>query len=298
MAGAPDSARGPLGIIAGLGELPVSIAAQCVAEDRPVYILRVKGFEEPGLAPYPGETVGFGEIGRQVSLLKAAGVRDLVFAGIVKRPDFSALKLDGRGARLLPKVLMAARKGDDALLRVLLDAFEQEGFAIISAEAANARLVVKQGHLAGPAPTDANRADGARALAAAREIGRLDIGQGCVVCDGLVLAVEAQEGTDAMLARIASLPPEIRGTPDARRGVLAKAPKPIQERRVDLPTVGPATVEGAAAAGLAGIFLEEGGALLLDRDRTLAQAAAMGLFIHVVPAAGPVAAATPSPERT
>jgi len=109
--------------------------------------------------------------------------------------------------------------------------------------------------------------------------GALDIGQGCVVCDGLVLAVEAQEGTDAMLRRCASLPEAIRGTPQRRRGVLLKRPKPLQERRIDLPTTGVSTVELAAAAGLAGIAIEAGGALMLNRPGMISAAEAQGLFL-------------------
>lgn len=273
----------PLGIIAGLGDLPVSIAERRVASGLPVFVLRVAGFEDPRLAAYPGAVVGFGEVGRQLALLSEAGCRELVFAGIVKRPDFSALKLDFRGARLLPRVLVAARNGDDALLRVMIDVFEKEGFRVIGADEVNRDLVAGAGLLAGPAPAGEALADARRALEVAREIGRLDIGQGCVVCDGLVLAVEAQEGTDGMLARVAGLPEPLRGRPGARRGVLAKAPKPIQERRIDLPTIGPSTIEAAAAAGLAGIVLEAGGTLVLNRNEVTERVAAVGLFLLAEP---------------
>ena len=122
-----------------------------------------------------------------------------------------------------------------------------------------------------------------RALVVARAAGALDIGQGAVVCDGVVLAVEAQEGTDAMLRRCAELPAALRGSPEAPRGVLAKAPKPIQERRVDLPTLGPATIEAAAAAGLAGGGGRSGGALVLDRAEVIAAADRLGLFVWGAP---------------
>ncbi|MEM7767603.1 MAG: UDP-2,3-diacylglucosamine diphosphatase LpxI [Pseudomonadota bacterium] len=274
--------QAPLGIIAGLGDLPVSIAGQRAARGAPVYILRIAGFEEPRLSAYPGAVVGYGEVGRQIALLKEAGCEDLVFAGIVKRPDFSALKLDFRAVKLMPKVLMAARKGDDALLRVMVGVFEAEGFNVLAAEEANSDLSLDAGLLAGPAPDASAQADAETALGIAREMGWLDIGQGCIVCDGLVLAVEAQEGTDQMLARCAALPEEIRGTSDRPRGVLAKAPKPIQERRIDLPTIGPATLEGAAAAGLAGIALEAGGALILERERVQMLARDLGIFVLAV----------------
>ena len=117
-----------LGIIAGLGDLPVTVAEQARASGRAVYVLRIDGFVEPKLDGFDGEIVGIGEIGKQLKLLKAAGCEELVFAGIVKRPDFSKLKLDMRGTLLLPKVIAAARQGDDALLRTMVSTFEKEGF--------------------------------------------------------------------------------------------------------------------------------------------------------------------------
>ncbi|HPF22146.1 MAG TPA: UDP-2,3-diacylglucosamine diphosphatase LpxI [Hyphomonas sp.] len=271
---------GPLGIIAGLGELPVAIASNAVASGQGVYVLRLKGFEEPALAGFPGEVVGLGEIGHVIDKLKAAGCHDVVFAGIVKRPNFKDLKLDMRGAMLLPKVIAEARKGDDALLRVLVGEFEKHGFKVIGSEEANRALLAPAGLIAGPAPSPEDLADIRHAARVAAATGNLDIGQGCVVCDGLVLAVEAQEGTDEMLKRCAALPEEIRGRPGARRGVLAKRPKPSQERRIDLPTTGVSTVELVAAAGLAGLAVEAGGALLLRRTEMEETANQLGVFIY------------------
>ena len=160
------------------------------------------------------------------------------------RPDFAALKPDLRGLTWLPGAVMAARKGDEALLRFLMDEFEKEGFAIEGAHEVMGELTLAAGPLGAPcAAATAHGADIAKAIEVARAIGALDIGQGAVVCDGLVLAVEAQEGTDAMLRRVAELPAELRGAPGRRRGVLAKVAKPIQEERVDLPTIGLATIE-------------------------------------------------------
>ncbi|HMO42379.1 MAG TPA: UDP-2,3-diacylglucosamine diphosphatase LpxI, partial [Phenylobacterium sp.] len=194
-------------------------------------------------------------------------------------PDFAALKPDARGLMALPGLITAARKGDDALLRGLLAEFEKEGFAIEGAEAAAGRLRLPVGPLGRHVPNEDMARDVAQALMVAREIGRLDIGQGAVVCDGLVLAVEAQEGTDEMLRRVARLPAALRGAPGAPRGVLAKAPKPIQETRVDLPTIGLETLERLAEAGLAGVAGEAGRLLVLDREAVIARADALGLFI-------------------
>ncbi|MFN7178645.1 LpxI family protein [Hyphomonas sp.] len=275
---------GPLGLIAGLGDLPVAIAENAVATGQGVHVLRLKGFEEPRLAAYPGAVVGLGEIGGVLSRLKEAGCRDVVFAGIVNRPNFSDLKLDLKGAALLPKVISEARKGDDALLRVLVQEFEKHGFNVIGSEVAHAALLAPAGLIAGPPPSDLSMIDLEVAARTAAATGALDIGQGCVVCDGLVLAVEAQEGTDEMLRRCAGLPDTIRGTPAARRGVLVKRPKPVQDRRIDLPTTGVSTVELAAAAGLAGIGIEAGGALMLNRPAMAKRAEELGLFLYGFPA--------------
>lgn len=273
----------PLGLIAGLGALPVQVAQAATARGQGVYVLRLKGFEEPELSVFAGETVGVAQVGQILKALKKAGCKQVCFAGNVKRPDFGALKPDIKGMSLLPRVLSAARKGDDALLRVLVETFEAEGFDVIGADEAAGNLRAGDGLLAGPAPSDDAMADLRKAAQIAADIGRLDIGQGAIVCDGLVLCVEAQEGTDAMLARCATLDEKLRGTALARRGVLAKRPKPIQERRIDLPTIGLETLDGAAAAGLTGIGVEADGALLIGGDALAKRADALGVFIFGFP---------------
>jgi DUF1009 family protein len=143
-------------------------------------------------------------------------------------------------------------------------------------------LTLPHGALGRHAPGPEHQGDIALALKVAREIGRLDVGQGAVVCDGLVLAVEAQEGTDAMLRRVADLPAAIRGSPEHPKGVLAKAPKPIQETRIDLPTMGVATVQRAARAGLAGIVGEAERMLVVEREQVVRLADDLGLFVFGV----------------
>jgi DUF1009 family protein len=169
----------------------------------------------------------------------------------------------------------------------MLGEFEKEGFAVEGANEVMDDLSLGSGPLGRVAPSDEEMADVHRALDVARAIGRLDVGQGAVVCRGLVLAVEAQEGTDAMLARVADLPVALRGQPGASAGVLAKAPKPIQETRIDLPTIGPTTIHAVARAGLAGIVGEAGGLLVLDREAVIELADELGVFILGVEPAGP-----------
>ena len=268
-----------LGLIAGGGGLPVEIAEHCRKSGRPLFVIRLKGFAGAELSPYAGAEVGIAELGKCFKALKRAGCKAVCLAGQVNRPDFSALIPDLRGLAVLPAAIAAARKGDDALLRVLIGEFEKEGFAVEGAHEVMDDLGLAAGPLGRVTPSEADLADVHRALDVARAIGRLDIGQGAVVCRGHVLAVEAAEGTDAMLTRVAELPEALRGCPGASCGVLAKAPKPIQETRVDLPTIGPATVHAVARAGLSGIVGEAGGLLVLEREAVIELADELGLFI-------------------
>ena len=273
----------PLGIIAGLGALPVQVADAAMARGQGVYILRLKGFVEAELERFPGEIAGIAELGKAFKAFRQAGCEQICFAGVVKRPDFKALKPDMKGMTLLPKAISAARKGDDALLTFMIKVFEDEGFEIIGADEAAGNLKAPEGLLAGPTPSDADMQDLEKAAHVALEIGRLDIGQGAIVANGLVLCVEAQEGTDQMLARCATLPSEIRGAADARLGVLVKRPKPQQERRIDLPTIGTRTLDGIAAAGLAGIGYEADGALIVDAEAVRVKANELGVFLYGFP---------------
>jgi hypothetical protein len=268
-----------LGLIAGGGGLPVEIAQHCERSGRPLFVVRLKGFAGDALAPYAGAEVGLAELGKCIKVLKRAGCQSICLAGNVARPDFSSLVPDLRGLAVLPRAIGAARKGDDALLRLLVGEFEKEGFTVEGAHDVMEDLSLPAGPLGRHLPGEDGRADALKALEVARAIGRLDVGQAAVVAHGLVLAVEAQEGTDAMLARVAGLPAHLKGRPGAGAGVLAKAPKPIQETRVDLPTIGLATVEAVARAGLAGIAGEAGRLLVLDREATVALADELGVFI-------------------
>jgi len=189
-------------------------------------------------------------------------------------------QFDEEAQRMLPALLAAMPKGDDALLRAVLSEHERAGFRVVGVEEAMSDLLAGAGVWGAHAPDARSMRDIAKAAKVASATGAFDIGQGVVVCDGLVLAVEAQEGTDAMLMRVAALPQAIRGAPGARRGVLVKRPKPIQERRIDLPTIGVRTIAGAAAAGLAGVAVEAGGALAVRRADLIAAADQAGLFVY------------------
>jgi DUF1009 family protein len=270
-----------LAIVAGGGDLPRRVAEQARRTGRDPFVVGLKGFVDQALlAEFGGPELSVGELGRLIQLMKKEGCEEMVFAGWLKRPDFNSLKLDLKGIQSLPKILAAAKKGDDALLRAVMDVFAEAGFRIIGADEVLDDLVVGAGPLTALSPRPEDWADIRRAAEVAKISGSLEIGQGAISCASLILAVEAQEGTDRMLSRIPDLPVEIRGTPDQRRGVLVKRPKPQQERRIDLPTIGLATVDGVTRAGLAGIAVEARVALVVDREKVIAAADAAGIFIY------------------
>lgn len=268
-----------LGIVAGGGDLPVALAEHCASTGAAYFVARIAPLASAALDVHPGASHGLGAMGARMQALREAGCDVLVFVGQVRRQDPRDLQLDEGGMAMVPALLAAAPQGDDALLRAVMAEHEKVGFRVIGAEEAMAGLLADAGAWGAILPSAADMKDIAKAARIAEAIGRFDVGQGVVVCDGLPLAVEAQEGTDQMLVRVAALPVEVRGS-DARRGVLVKRPKPIQERRIDLPVIGVRTIEGAAKAGLAGVAVEAGGALAVRRSEIIAAADAAGLFVY------------------
>jgi hypothetical protein len=269
----------PLGLIAGGGDLPKAIAESVRAAGREVFVIALLGSAESWVESYDHATASLGEVGKVVKALKGAGVTDIVLAGQIARPKFAELKLDMKGAMVAPRIIAAARKGDDALLRAVVEAMEREGFTALGAQEAAPDLLATDEVMGHVTPSAADREDMAAAFKIVHCLGQLDVGQAAVVCEGLPLVVEAAEGTDAMIARVATLPAHFRGTPEKRKGVLVKAPKPIQDRKTDLPVIGVQTVRNAAQVGLAGIAVEAGGALILGRKAVLEEADRLGLFI-------------------
>jgi DUF1009 family protein len=270
-----------LGIIAGSGRLPLAVAEAARENGRSVFVLALEGMANPDeVSPFPHGWASLGEIGKAIKLLKQAGCSELTMAGKVPRPEFTKLKLDARGALALPRVIAAAMKGDDALHRTMMLIFEKEGMRVIGPAEAARDLLAPLGPIGRLEPTQDDDADILQGIRVALGLGALDVGQAAVVCQGLVLAVEAAEGTDAMLSRVASLPEALRGTAENRRGVLVKAAKPHQERRIDLPAIGVHTVELAAQAGLSGIAVEGGGALIVNRASVADTADRLGVFIY------------------
>jgi UDP-2,3-diacylglucosamine hydrolase len=263
-----------LGILAGAGRLPGQVAAAASAAGREVFIVGLEGFAEPAIiGGWPHEVIRVGAVGRILASLHAHECADLVLIGGVRRPSMFDLRPDAVGARLIARVGRAAFAGDDGLLAAVIRVLGDEGFRVIGAHEVMTEALGPRGVLTRMAPDALAMADINRGIGVARALGAADVGQCCVVQDGIVLAVEAAEGTDAMLARCGPL---ARPGPG---GVLVKLVKPGQERRADLPTMGVETVSGAAAAGLRGVAFEAGGTILADREATIAAADAAGLFL-------------------
>ncbi len=263
-----------LGIIAGRGRLPLGVARAAAARGRPVFILALHGQTDPAtVACFPHAWVRLGDGSKSMALLRNAGVEELVFAGGVTRPSLLALRPDLRAARFLAKVGFRAL-GDNSLLTAIVREFEAEGFRVVGAEAIWEGARMPPGQLGAVAPDPMAWEDIRRGVEVSVALAPVDVGQSVTVQQGIVLTVEAIEGTAAMLRRAGCLRREGPG------GVLVKIAKPEQDRRVDLPTIGLDTVKGTAAAGLRGIALEAGNGLLLDREQVIAAADAANIFVY------------------
>ncbi len=264
----------PLGILAGGGPFPGRVAAAAQAAGRPVFVVALQGFAEPAvIGAFPHATARMGAAGQILGLLRGNNCRDVVLVGPVQRPSILDIRPDAEGARLLARIGRAAFTGDDGLLAAVVRVLSEEGFRVLGAHEVLREAVGPAGLLGTVAPDAQAMDDVTRGQAVLRALGAADVGQACVVQQGIVLAVEAIEGTDAMLARAGGL---ARPGPG---GVLVKLVKPGQDRRADLPAIGPDTIRAAAAAGLRGVAFEAGGTLLHDRPACVEAADATGLFL-------------------
>ena len=268
-----DNSPPKLGIIAGGGALPARLAAAAKAAGRAVFVVMLDGHaNDPTLESYPQITLRLGAAAKILDAMRAEDCVDIVLAGKVARPSFSAMRPDWRATKLLMKVGMKAL-GDDGLLRLVGQELEREGFRLIGAHEILTDLAVEEGVLGTVQPDEQAMSDAKHGLSVARILGQADVGQGCVVQQGLVLALEAIEGTDEMLRRSALYKREGVG------GVLVKSAKPQQDKRLDLPAIGLRTIEESHKAGLRGIALLAGGTMIIDREAVLARADALGMFV-------------------
>ncbi|HUY68321.1 MAG TPA: UDP-2,3-diacylglucosamine diphosphatase LpxI [Alphaproteobacteria bacterium] len=263
-----------LGIIAGGGAAPGHLVAACRRLGRDFFVICLEGQAEKGFAedaPHAWLPLGAGS--RLKELSAAEGLRELVMIGRVRRPSLLELKPDWLALKVLTKIGINML-GDDALLRGIGKAIEEEtGLRVIGLQEIFADLLAPAGQLGLIAPDDQAQSDIRRGFEIARALGALDVGQSVVVQQGLVLGVEAIEGTDALIARSKDLCREGPG------GVLVKIAKPRQDNRFDLPTIGPETITALEQAGLRGVAVEAGRSLLIEREETIRRADAAGFFV-------------------
>lgn len=280
-AGAAKPAAGePLVILAAGGAVPYEVASAAAAAGRNVLVLALEGEADERLKAFRHEIVKWGQLGRVEALINAHGARDLVLIGAVhKRPDFSSMGVDFGTLRYLPRIVKIMVGGDDSILVGAVKILEERGYRVIGAHEVAPQLVAEPGHVAGPMASEAALADAALAMDAAKAIGALDIGQAAVAVGSRVIALEAAEGTDAMLERVEAVRARGRVKWSGRSGVLVKRSKPQQDLRVDMPAIGPRTVEAVARVGLAGIAIEAGRVMIAERAETVAIAERTGTFI-------------------
>ena len=275
----------PVGLIAGGGVMPFAVADSLTARGIDSVVFALKGACDPKAAErFRHHWISVGQLGRAERLFRAENCRNLIFIGTLVRPALSEVRIDWVTLRVLGRVWKAFRGGDDHLLSGIGRLFEQDGFRMVGIKDVAPELLMPEGCVTRKAPDDGAAADIAKARDVLRALGPFDIGQAVVVIDGHVVGVEDIEGTDGLLARIARLRAEGRIRTKAARGVLVKGPKSGQDLRFDLPTVGPRTVEGAAAAALSGIAIVAGNTIVVEPQTMIESADAAGLFVTGLPA--------------
>jgi DUF1009 family protein len=275
----------PVGLVAGGGAMPFAVADSLLARGITPVLFALRGACDPvAVERFRHHWISVGQLGRATKLFRSESCRDLVFIGSLVRPAISDIRLDWGTLRVLGKVLTAFRGGDDHLLSGIGGILEQDGFRMVGIRDVAPDLLMPEGCLTRTVPDVGAEADIARGREVLLALGAYDVGQAVIVIDGHVVAVEDIEGTDGLLKRVARLRSEGRIRAKSPRGVLVKAPKLGQDLRFDLPAVGARTVEGAAAAGLAGIAISAGNAVVAEPQAMIAAADAAGIFVTGMPA--------------
>lgn len=282
-AGTAAPQHGPLALICGGGSLPLAVADYATARGRKVLLFPLRGAADPrDYAQRVHQWLYPGQLGKFTRLARAADCRDVVLIGSLVRPALWHIRPDLATFLLLPRIAAAFRGGDDHLLSGVSRLIEERGFRFLGAHEVAPEILVRDGALGHVQPSERECADIALGFEYLAAAGPFDVGQAVVVAGRHVLAVEASEGTDAMLARVAELRRHGRLSVPAGRGVLVKAPKPKQDRRFDLPSIGPQTVEGVAQAQLAGMAVRAGETIIAQPEQTVQAADRARIFVFGV----------------
>jgi UDP-2,3-diacylglucosamine hydrolase len=276
--------QGPLALVCGGGSLPLAVADLVVARGRKVLLFPIRGTADgAGVERYTHHWMHLGQVAKLMRLARAANCRDVVFIGSLVRPSLWRVRFDFKTLLMLPRIVAAFRGGDDHLLSRVGRFFEESGFRVLGAHEVAPEILVPEGTLGRVQAGERDRADIALGLDYLRATGPFDVGQAVVVAGRHVLAVEAAEGTDQMLERIGALRASGRIRASTVGGVLVKAPKRGQDRRFDLPSIGPQTVEGIVRAGLAGIAVTAGETIVAEPERLVQAADRAKVFVVCVP---------------
>lgn len=279
--------RPGLSIIAGGGQIPLTVAEAARKDGRALHIFGLSGAADPRIEQYPHNWINFGHIGRILNVAKEKNCTDLVIVGAVRRPEWKDLRIDLGAFLNLPSLFGWTVGGDNSVLTGIIHFFESKGFKVFGAHEIAPGLIAGETFATRKKPGKVDTGDIAVGLQVIGALGALDVGQAAVVAHGYVLAVEAAEGTDRMLERCKDLNKWGKAGSRKRSGVLVKCAKPGQERRIDLPTVGPETVRRAAKAGLAGIAIAANDVLIVERDEFIRLANQEGLFVIGINPLGP-----------
>jgi UDP-2,3-diacylglucosamine hydrolase len=275
-----SEAQGPLAIICGGGSLPFAVADAVIARGRKAILFAISGAADAGrVSNYAHHWLAIGEAGKLFARLRDEGCRDVVFIGSVTRPPIWKIRIGWQTLLMLPTILSSFRGGDNHLLSTLERIGDRAGFRVVAAHEVAPEILVGEGGMTRRIPQPADNADIGRGLALLRAIGPFDVGQAVIVVNQHVLAVEGIEGTDAMLARVADLRGRGQVNTPLGAGVLVKAPKPDQDRRFDLPTIGPTTVDAVHKAGLGGIAVVARETLIAEPQLVVSAADQAGLFV-------------------
>ena len=272
--------RGPIGIVAGGGVLPDELAKALSKNQTPYFVATIKDETTASFNPAISSAFTWGEIGKILKYFKSNNCTEIVLLGqVTKRPEFTSIIGDAGTMRLLPKIITAMTGGDDSLLGKVITLIENEGFSVLDIKGIAPELFLKEGLFAGPRFPKKLAPELDQALAALKDFGKHDVGQALVIENGRIIAIEGAEGTDAMLERVANLRQSKRICQKPKNGFLVKITKVGQDRRVDLPTIGPDTIINAAQAGLVGIVGEAGSVLLAEREKIKDQANTNKIFL-------------------
>jgi DUF1009 family protein len=275
-----DAEHGPVAIICGAGSFPGAVAEAIARRGRQPVMFGLKGWADPKIVErFTHHWIFIGQIGRFVRLAQSEHCRDVLMIGSLTRPPIRKLRLDWQTIRMMPRLVRAFRGGDDQLLSGIASIAEDAGVRIIGLRDVAPEVFVPEGPLGTCRPAERDLGDIARGMKLIMALGPFDVGQAAVVANNHVLAVEAAEGTDAMLMRIADLRRQGRISATAGTGVLVKAPKPGQDRRFDLPSIGPQTIERAASAGLAGVAVAAGSTIIVEPAEVITAADRAGIFV-------------------